>query len=289
MHMRVKGGQTQMSELDDGQFERWAALLEQRLGIAVTPQRKGFLSSKLRLRMREMGLESFQDYYDLVSSARQGTQEWSRLLDQLTVHETRFNRHPASFRLIEEYYLPLLQQRSGRIDVRAWSVGCASGEEAYYLAMVLDRAMAQFPSGQKVFYGVLGTDVSLESLSQARQGCYPRQRLAQLETGLLNSYFVQRGDEYCVIDKLRQRVAFSQINVQALSRAPFEGVDIIYCQNLLIYFAQEKRHEIVNALARFLKPGGIMILGVGEIVGWNPKGLERVRFEDTLAYRRTAE
>ena len=274
-----------MPELDEKQFARWAAVLEQRLGIAVPPQRKAFLSSKLRTRMRELELTNFDYYYEMVTSPQRGQVEWSRLLDHLTIHETRFNRHPASFHLLEESYLPeLLRQSSGVVNVKAWSVGCASGEESYYLAMVLDRVLKTYPG--KAYYGVMGSDVSLDTLAIARNGNYSPQRVVGLDAFTLRHYFEQESGGYRVKAGLRQRVAFSQLNVQQLKQAPFEKMDIIFCQNLLIYFAQQRRQEIVTALADFLKPGGVMILGVGEIVGWQPEGLESMKIKDTLAYRR---
>jgi type IV pilus assembly protein PilK len=170
------------------------------------------------------------------------------------------------------------------INVKAWSVGCASGEETYYLAMVLDKALKAYAG--KAYYGVMGSDVSLDSMAIARSGIYPLQRLSGLDEFTLKHYFEQDGEGYRVNHSIRQRVAFSQLNVQNLLQAPFEKVDIIFCQNLLIYFSQQKRQEIVTALASFLKPGGVMILGVGEIVGWQPEGLESMKIKDTLAYRR---
>ncbi|MEN8169967.1 MAG: CheR family methyltransferase [Pseudomonadota bacterium] len=291
--MRMQGGKgdglMMMPDLDEQQFARWATLLEKRLGISVTPQRKGFLSAKLRMRMRELDIANFQDYYELVTSAQQGQMEWSYLLDRLTIHETRFNRHPASFRLIEECYLPKqLKLHSGEVlNLKAWSVGCASGEEAYYLAMVLDRELAVHQG--KAYYGVIGSDVSLESLAIARGGEYPEFHLDELDEAIKRSYFERSPNGYRIVDGLRQRVAFSQLNVQKLEQAPFDKVDIIFCQNLLIYFSQERRRGIVTTLARFLKPGGIMILGIGEIVGWCAEGLEPLKFEDTLAYRKVKD
>ncbi len=288
--MRVPGGsdgvKMQLPDLSDQQFARWAGLLEQRLGIAVTPQRKAFLSSKLRTRMRELEMSDFDRYFERVSSPRQGQQEWSRLLDLLTIHETRFNRHPASFRLIEEHYLsPLLKAATDEvINIKAWSVGCASGEEPYYLAMLLERALHDYPG--KGYYGVMGSDVSLESLAQARNGVYSKAQLSDLDEECVDSYFEGKDGEYRIVEMLRQRVAFSQLNVQNLEQAPFDKVDIIFCQNLLIYFSQQKRHEIAATLAQFLKPGGVMVLGVGEIVGWSHEGLEAMKIKDTLAYRR---
>ena len=106
-----------------------------------------------------------------------------------------------------------------------------------------------------------------------------------LDETTVKRYFERSDEGYRIVDKLRQRVAFSLLNVQSLEHAPFEKVDIILCQNLLIYFAQEKRREIVTTLARFLKPGGVLILGVGEITGWQQEGLELLKLEDTLTYQ----
>ncbi len=279
-------GRMVMTELDERQFMRWAQLLEQRLGIAVTAQRKAFLSSRLRTRMRELSLSDFEEYFRLVTASAQGAVEWSRLLDLLTIHETRFMRHAASYALLEEQVVPqLLTQAAGdTVNIKAWSVGCASGEEAYSLAMLLDRAMPRYQG--KLYYGVMGTDVSLESLAIARSGIYSEQRLRELDEESIARYFERTDGTLRIVEKLRQRVAFSQLNVQRLGQAPFGKVDIIFCQNLLIYFSQQKRHEIVNQLAQFLRLGGVMVLGVGEVVGWQAEGLEPMKIKDTLAYRR---
>lgn len=277
------------SVLSAEQFALWADLLEQRLGIAVTPQRKTFLESRLRMRMRELGMGDFQSYYALVTAPQRGLVEWSLLLDRLTIHETRFNRHAASFRMLQEEYLPgLLQQHEGSLlNIRAWSVGCASGEEAYGLAMLLDGALRQHRG--KSYFGVIGTDISLESLAEARKGCYPAERLRSLDEAVIERYFSVENGCYLVDTKLRQRVAFSQLNVLMLEKAPYELQDIIFCQNLLIYFSQEKRHAIVNMLTHFLKPDGILVLAPGELINWQCSGMAPVKFEDTLAYRRVKD
>lgn len=280
---------TVLPELDERQFAQWAALLEERLGIEVAAARRQFLASRLRTRMRELGLTDFQRYYELVCSPRSGQVEWSKLLDRLTIHETRFNRHPASFRLIEEYYLPMLLRNRGDVisSVQAWSVGCASGEEAYTLAMVLDRALTS--RGGKGYFGVIGTDISLASLAEAKRARYAPSRLAQLDAETRERYFTFTEGEYQVVDKIRERVGFSQLNVQQIGRAPLARADIIFCQNLLIYFSREKRRRIVQELVGFMKPGALLVLGVGELVGWKPAELRKLEFDDTLAYQKVME
>lgn len=279
------GQRMQMSlpELDDRQFMRWAELLRQRLGIDVSPRRRNFLSSKLRTRMRELGIDDFQHYFNIVNDARRGAAEWSLLLDRLTIHETRFLRHRSSFELLQRE-LPALWQHSEDRSLRVWSVGCASGEEAYTLAMMLDQSMCDLP--EKAYYGVIGTDVSLDTLAQARRGIYPAERLCNLDDQMRQGYFTEIDEGFEVNETLRRRVAFSQLNVQHLAQAPFEAMDVIYCQNLLIYFSQTARRQIADSLLHFLKPGGLLIFGVGELLDWRAEGLLALNYEDTLAYRK---
>lgn len=278
-----------LPELDEQQFTQWAALLEQRLGIEVSVARRHFLASRLRMRMRELGLTDFQRYYELVSSPRAGQVEWLKLLDRLTIHETRFNRNPASFRLIEEFYLPmLLRNHAGATpSIHAWSVGCASGEEAYNLAIILERAITAH--GAKGYFGVIGTDISLASLAEARRARYAPSRLAQLDSETRERYFTFDAGEYQVVEKIRERVCFSQLNVQRLENAPMARADIIFCQNLLIYFSQEMRRKIVQELIGFMKPGALLVLGIGELVGWKPVELRKLDYKDTLAYQKVME
>lgn len=274
-----------LSELE---FHKWSVLLEEKIGITIPAQRKQFLLSNLRMRMRELGITTCEEYYRYVTVDRRGKIEWIKLVDRLTVHETRFKRHPASFRLIKERFLPGYVNGGDSINsLRAWSVGCATGEEAYTLAMVL----ADFIKEQRInaYYSVLGTDISRENLAYARHGKYPPQRLANLENDEISVWFEQVNGEYQMRDEIRRRVCFTEQNVMELSRAPFGLMDIIFCQNMLIYFTQEQRMRIIQALVKFIKPGGLLVLGIGELVGWQHASFQRVMFEDTLAYQKVKD
>ena len=101
--------------MSDGQFRQWAQLLEERTGIVVPPERKSFLATSIALRMREIGYDDFQEYHEFLLAGHHGAVEWAVLLDRLTVHETRFFRHPPSFRLIRQFrqWAQLLEERTG--------------------------------------------------------------------------------------------------------------------------------------------------------------------------------
>jgi chemotaxis protein methyltransferase CheR/type IV pilus assembly protein PilK len=278
------GPEAGSSPLDDKQWEDWTRLLENRMGLFIAPERRSFLASGLRARMRVTGCHELGEYYRHLSSGVASMQEWSLLVDCLTVHETCFFRHQPSIRLVEEVVLPAALQQAQYFQ--AWSVGCATGEEVYSLAMLADACLRE-RMGRGCF-GVTGTDISLPSLRHARAGVYLNRRCADIR-----KYFV---DEYCrkvtesrfeIRAGLRERVCFAQLNLRDEETPPFANLNLVYCQNVLIYFDRQRRLEIVNKLAQSLRPGGVLILGPGELLDWENPKMERVRYEDTLAYRRT--
>jgi chemotaxis protein methyltransferase CheR/type IV pilus assembly protein PilK len=169
--------------------------------------------------------------------------------------------------------------------LQAWSVGCATGEEAYSLAMLIDAHFAAL--GGRYFFGITGTDVSRPAIESARQGIYAKRRMADIPLEMRAAYCLSREDGgFQIHPELRNRVCFTQLNALQAGTAPYAKMDLVFCQNLLIYFERERREYIVDQLAGQLRPGGVLVLGPGELVGWQHPQLERVRHPDTLAYRR---
>lgn len=275
-----------MPGMDDAEFERWASLLEQRTGVVVPLARKAFLVTGVRARMRELGHTRFEDYFRDLHKVPEGAIEWTTLVDRLTVHETHFFRHPPSFEVIARDWLPQAARRAVDGGLHAWSVGCASGEEAYTLAMVLDRALTA--SGMpKIYFGVTATDVSLPALAVGRAGLYPRQKLQEIPAEYQAAYCAHLDeDSFCVRESLRKRVGFAQFNLLDVARAPLKRLDLIFCQNVLIYFARERRRELLGALANLLKPGGLLVLGPGEVTNFAHAKLQRMERRNVLAFLR---
>ena len=271
-------------DMDDRQFSEWTMLLENRIGLFIAPERRSFLASGIKTRMRETGCDDSRQYYHRLMSGGSQAQEWSLLVDQLTVHETCFFRHEASMQLVQEQLIPAVFAR--RDQLLAWSVGCATGEEAYSLAMMLDSSVCRLGGGHK--YGVTGTDISLPTLQQARDGVYLTRRLKDVPDLFQQDYCTPISEKRFQIDaNLRKRVCFSQLNLRDLQAAPMARMDLVFCQNLLIYFDRAHRLQIVNDLCEFLRPGGMLVIGPGELLDWQHSNMEKVQYADTLAYRRT--
>jgi type IV pilus assembly protein PilK len=276
-------------EMDGQQFDQWVKLLEQRTGMVLPRERKSFLVTSLGLRMREIGCASYQEYFEKLNSGASSLVEWSTLVDRLTVHETRFFRHPASTDLVHEKVLSLQPDLdTGVVSVQAWSAGCSTGEEAYTLAMVIDQAL-QARRGA-AYMGITATDISQPALMVGRKGIYPGRRVKGIDPKLLQEYFEPLDrDRYQVCERLRKRICFARMNIVDSKQGPLGQMDIIYCQNLLIYFDRERRETIVNNMAEHLRPGGLLILGAGEFVGWKHPSMEKISCSRTLAYQRRVD
>ncbi len=285
--MSIKISEPAFNDMNDEQFKLWAALLAERTGMEMPVQRKSYLVTSLGLRMQEISCASYDDYFQVLNSGVAGEVEWKYLIDRLTVHETRFFRHPASLKLVDEFVkAKAVDPITGSVTVHAWSAACSTGEEAYTLAITIDSALKTLKYNS--YFGVMATDISLPSIKVGRKGVYSEWRLEKyVIPELLGAYFeLKSSGQYQVKEALRRRVCFSPMNVLDLKPKAIGGMDIIVCQNLLIYFDREKRFEIINAMADMLNPGGLMILGSGEIVGWVRPDIKKVDYPDTLVYQR---
>lgn len=273
------------SVFTDSQFVQWSKLLEERTGIQLSMPQKALLQSQVAIRMRELGCKDYNQYYQQVTDGLSGLMEWSILVDRLTVKETSFFRHRPSL----EYVRRFIQNRINNAQLEAsfdmWSVGCASGEEPYSLAMVANDCFEL--AGLASYYGITAMDISNAALNQARSGRYGARKLEHLYSDEVNRYFrLNDSGSYQIADKLRERVCFSHGNVTRIGSMPKVPMDVIFCQNLLVYFRRWLRRDILNAFAERLKPGGVLIIGLGEAVEWEHPKLRRVIGTEVQAYIR---
>ncbi|HET8941481.1 MAG TPA: protein-glutamate O-methyltransferase CheR [Rudaea sp.] len=277
-----------MPGMDDSEFARWASFLEKRTGVVVPLTRKAFLVTSVRGRMRETGHADFETYFRDLQTVPEGAIEWTTLVDRLTVHETHFFRHPPSFSLICDEWLPRMIGAAEPTSLHAWSVGCATGEEAYTLAMVLD-AQIRAANQPRMYFGVTATDVSLPALAVGRAGLYPRQKMHEIPEQYRHEYCDELDqDSFQIRESLRKRVGFTSFNLLDAARAPLKRLDLIFCQNVLIYFARERRRELLVTFANLLKPGGLLVLGAGEVTNFAHAKLQRVESRNVLAFVRNS-
>lgn len=276
-----------LAPISDEQFELWQTLIEARTGMTIGAARRSYLETSLGIRMREIGLSDYEAYYEQLMAGSAVEREWAILVDRLTVQETSFFRHPSSFALVRAHVAELLLQNPTRKSLNFWSVGCSTGEEPYSLAMQTDAQLNELKR-TKTYFSVMATDISLPTLARARMAIYGERRLHNVPTAWRNKYFfpIEGKKEFQIRDELKKRVAFIQLNIMELDRAPMANMDIIFCQNVLIYFRRFRKRDILTNLAARLAPGGLLVLGLGEAMDWAHPQLVRVDYPDTLAFRR---
>lgn len=269
--------------LTDEQFAVWQQLIERRTGIDFS-QHRSILQGGLYRRLHEIGEIDVDAYFALVSHPREGVVEWRQLLDRVAVKETSFFRQGAAFDLVRNF---LRKRVANAQTLDLWSVGCATGEETYSLAMVASDVIEQHQA--RCFLGVLATDMCAEALQLARAGTYREKRLEQVPETLRRRFFVREGEQYRISPTLQQRICFAQVNLLELERLPMLPMDVIFCQNVLVYFRRWRTKQVLDALVACLKPGGLLVLGPGEAAHWQHPALVRTAHQGVSAWLRRSE
>lgn len=274
-----------LADMTSAEFDNWQKLLEARSGMVVSEQRRSFLQVNLTARMRELGVPDYSSYYRTVLNGPSGAVEWVTLLDRLTVQETQFFRHVDSFAAVTQFLQEKVSGETLPDSLSMWSVGCSSGEEAWSLAIC--AAEVQRSMAHKIEFAITATDISHSALRKGRRATYDARRLERVAPELVERYFTAQADgSYQVVSSLVERSCFARLNMLDLAQAPISGMDIIFCQNVLIYFRRWQRREILNRLVTRLAPGGMLVIGVGEVAGWQHPDLEPIADERVLAFTR---
>ena len=189
------------------------------------------------------------------------------LFNALNISYSEFFRSPLTFALLEQWILPKLGREKPAGEIRVWSAGCAAGQEAYSIAMLLD--MLDSPSGGAVRYRVIATDISPAALQTARMGEYDREGVQNIKLRHLQKYFTQKDDRYIISSRLQERISFSVYDLLDCSSAnPSEGIygdfDLVFCSNLLFYYTPEMQRFILGKMQKSMSANGYLVTGEAE-------------------------
>ncbi|MBI5566474.1 MAG: tetratricopeptide repeat protein, partial [Chloroflexi bacterium] len=259
-----------------------AELLARRAGFRFNLEQPNALANALSNRIHALHLSNDQAY---LAHLHNDETEWLKLAEELTVHETAFFRHAGQFRVLSEVILPeLVRLRAPERTLRLWSAACATGEEAYSLAIAIRRL--GLPADWQV--EILATDLSTRALDVARQGVFDKRRLRTLSSEQIALYFDPCGERFQLHSDLRSMVRFAQFNLTQASPVPdeFRRMDLVFCENVLIYFSPEAIRRCVTHLRDVLREGGYLFLGYSETLYGMSEGFLTISFNDAYVYRR---
>ncbi len=247
--------------MDARTFNKFREIIYEKSGITLGPGKEALVSARVGKRMRALKMTDHKEYLDRVMNDSTG-EEIVQLLDVISTNVTSFFREDAHFRFIEEKVQEWLDQ--GQTRFRFWSAASSTGEEPYSLAIILSELFNRTNVDAKI----LATDISTRVLQKCREGRYSEDKVKPVSKVLRDRYFTHdRGDDgpvYTVKPVLQQMVVFQRLN---LSTPPFpmQGpFDIVLCRNVMIYFDDTVRKNLLSEIFRLLKPGGYLIVGHAE-------------------------
>lgn len=272
-------------QMTDDEFQLFRDFIHRECGLYFAVAKKSFLSTRIAKRVTSSSMKSFYRYYRYLQGDGDAQRaELMKLLDLLTINETRFFRNRPQFELLERIVLPNLidsKTNGDRSRLRIWSAGCSTGEEPYSIAIsVLETIPARANWDVRIF----ASDLSLSVLETAARGVYEAQRLDGIVPDRVRRYFEPCSEGYAVSEELKSKVIYDFHNLKYENG--LEELDIIFCRNVLIYFDPDEQIRVLNRFIQTLRPGGYLFLGHSESVLGLTDELAFVHHNKGTAYRK---
>jgi chemotaxis protein methyltransferase CheR len=273
------GAAVMLDQLADNHFVAIAGLVEAHTGIRLPPSKRTMVEGRLRRRVRALGLRDLEDYGEALFAKGLLEREFAHVVDCVTTNKTDFFREPQQFDLLRQRLLQLLAARAARLGatLKFWSAAASIGAEAYTLAMVAAETLGL--DGPP--FMILGTDISTTVIAAARLAIYPCAMAEPIPEPYRKRYLMfardSARDEFRIAPELRRFVSFAQLNLMDERYGRDESFDVIFCRNVLIYFAKEAQTAVIERLLDRLRIGGYLMLGHSEtMTARDPERLRQI-------------
>ena len=246
-----------------GGLSKLLVVLRARSGHDFSGYKKSTVQRRVERRMSIHQIGRIDTY---VRFLRENPQEADLLFRELLVGVTQFFRDPPLWQMLRDRALPeLLPGADQRRGLRAWVIGCSTGEEAYSLAIAFREALEATRPQRSCTLQIFATDLDPDAITVARQGVYPANIAADVDSTRLQRYFSEEHGRYRVRREIREMVTFATHNV--IQDAPFTRLDVVCCRNLLIYLTADLQQKLLPLFHYALNPGGLLVLGNAETLG----------------------
>ncbi|MET7702967.1 CheR family methyltransferase [Streptomyces sp. NPDC005485] len=244
----------------DEELESLLGFLRDARGFDFTGYKRSTLGRRIRKRMAEVDVASYPDYRDRLET---DSGEFNALFNTILINVTSVFRDPDAWTFLQREVVPeVIAQREPDEEIRVWSAGCSSGEEAYSLAIMFAEALGNEEAMSRV--KIYGTDVDEEALREARSGLYSAKALEPLSVELRDKYFECNGARFSFRSDLRRRVIFGRHDITR--DAPISRLDLLVCRNTLMYFNVEAQTQIIDRFHFALREDGFLFLGKAEML-----------------------
>ena len=257
-------GATYDIKITDREFRKLADVIFKQFGIRLNDNKKNLVEGRLQKILKQKGFATFSQYYDyLMTHPTDSKQSLSDLADKISTNHTFFWREPKHFEIFENKILPELAKRNKDTKMlRIWCAAASTGEEPYTLAMILKRFFGNEYSMWDA--GILATDISSKALAQMNAGVYSNDRVQELPVGLRNIGFdkVDR-NTWKIKPEIKGDVTIRRFNL--MNPLPFKSqFDVVFCRNVMIYFDDPTREDLVNKIFNKTKLGGHLFVSLSE-------------------------
>jgi chemotaxis protein methyltransferase CheR len=249
-------------DLSDKTFRHLVDFIYQNSGLRFDDSAKFMLNRRLVPRVRELRLDTFEKYYYYLLYHPNRESELEIIFDLLTVNETYFFREDRQLKAFSEEIIPCITQQKENHNLRIWSAGCSSGEEAYTVAIICHNA----PCLKGWDVDIFASDISQKVIQTARKGIFSDSSFRNTPDGIRETYFEKTSEnKFRINDEIRQMVTFGKVNLLDEHKTGiFSDMDVIFCRNVIIYFDIEAKKKVIENFYRKLRKNGYLLLGHAE-------------------------
>ncbi len=274
--------------VSDEEFTQLRDFIYQQCGIYIAETRKYLVENRLGNRLKELNLKTFGDYYHFLrfDANRQG--ELAKLFEVITTNETSFYRNPPQLQVFQNTVLKAELEKlraSGLKKLRIWSAGCSTGEEPYTIAMILHEVLRTEIKLWDI--KITANDLSESVLASAKRGVYADYALRTTPKPIIDKYFTKEGSLFHVLPELKSMVSFGPINLKdRVMIRKIERSNIVFCRNVIIYFDDEMKKQVISSFYDNLVPGGCLFIGHSESLHNISRAFKPEHHTGTIVYRK---
>ncbi|KUJ95717.1 MAG: Chemotaxis protein methyltransferase [Desulfonauticus sp. 38_4375] len=276
-------------KITDEEFSQLRDFIYAQTGIYIGDNRKYLLENRLANRLRDLNLKTFGEYYYFLRYDPSRKDELNRLFDVITTNETSFFRNPPQLKVFQDIILKEIiaaKISKGDKSLHFWSAGCSTGEEPYTLSIILHEVLKQEIDSWKI--KITANDLSASVLKSAKRGIYTPYALRTTPPNIINRYFKEIGNEkYQILPQVAKYVEFVQLNLSdkfQVKRIPKS--DVVFCRNVIIYFSEEVKKNVISYFYDNLQPGGYLFLGHSESLHNLSRSFKPIHHPGSIVYKK---
>lgn len=260
---------SELIEISDELFQKLGKVITESYGIKMSPDKKIMFQARLQRRLHELKIKSFDEYALNFFNQKNDSNELKVIADFISTNKTDFFREKEHFQFISDQFLPeylTMKNAASGQNIRIWSAGCSSGQEAYSIGITLEEYLRN--KKQLFRYSILATDISERMLRSAKLAIYPSSAVNEIPIEIKHRYFLKSKDltdpKVRVVKEIRDKVEIAYLNLMSDTYLDGPKFDIIFLRNTLIYFETRTQHEVLRKVIAGLNTGGCLFIGHSE-------------------------